>query len=116
MIISEEDFKKWLTERGYDYETHKDDNALWNEYLTIPSKYSERDLELDVLDLSNPENFFKTQEEINEEIRQEHRTQDELYNEYISWKLENWRSFDLNAGEMDLYYQFMMQREKNRES
>lgn len=113
MKIPEKDFKQWLYEKGYDYETHQDNMELWNEFITKPSKYTQLELELDVFDSSNLEDFHKTDEEINEAIKQKHREIEELEDEFISWKMENWRSFDLNTSEMELYYKFRMQRDNN---
>lgn len=103
---SDEEFKNWLIDRGYDYETHQDDIVLWNEYRTIPSKYTNEELMDDCWEFSRETLDF-------EKVENHCRKQTEIDKEYSHWKLTNWRSFDLNATDMDLYYQFMLQRNNN---
>jgi hypothetical protein len=107
MNKSEKDFKNWLVDHGYDYETHFDDIKLWNQYIIVPSSYTTEELMDECCEISSTTGIF---EEVDNSGYQK---QIQIEDEFISWKMKNWRTFDLNATEMDLYFQFMVQRENN---
>lgn len=58
-----------------------------------------------------------TDEQDNEKNKEESKKVEDLENEFITWKLENWKLFLINNwhGDFELYYQFMKQREQRQE-
>ncbi len=105
MKALESDFKRWLKEKGYDYEIHADDFLLWIEFLKAQSDYA-----LDSIDTVNQ---FETKEELDEAIRQQDKAIAKLRHEYMFWKMKNMQKYDRNAGEVELFYHFLKYRNTN---
>lgn len=103
MKALESDFKRWLKEKGYDYEIYVDDFFLWIEFLKAQSDYA--------LDSFDTVNRFETKEELDEAIRQQNTEIATLRHEYMFWKMENMQKYDRNAGEVELFYRFLKYQE-----